>query len=53
MTELEEARYHFALSEVLDMIRIYGYCNVINDLDTMIADVINKKLELVDEIPSI
>jgi hypothetical protein len=53
MNELEEARYHFALSEVLDMVRIYGYCNVINDLDEMIADEINKKLELVDAIPCI
>ena len=48
MNELQEARYHFALSEVIDMIRLYGYCNVINDLDAMIADEINKKLSLAD-----
>lgn len=48
MNELQEARYHFALSEVIDMIRLYGYCNVINDLDAMIADEIDKKLSLAD-----
>ena len=48
MKELQEARYHFALSEVIDMIRLYGYCNVINDLDAMIADEIDKKLSLAD-----
>jgi hypothetical protein len=48
MNELQEARYHFALSEVIDMIRLYGYCNVVNDIDAMIADEVNKKLELAD-----
>ena len=48
MNELQEARYHFALQEVIDMIRLYGYCNVINDLDAMIADEIDKKLSLAD-----
>lgn len=48
MNELDEARYHFALSEVLDMIRIYGYCNVLNDLDAMIAEEVNRKLVVVD-----
>jgi len=47
MNELDEARYHFALSEVLDMVRIYGYSKVINDLDTMIAEEVNRKLEAV------
>lgn len=49
MNELDEARYHFALSEVLDMIRIYGYSKVINDLDELIADEISRKMELVHE----
>jgi hypothetical protein len=48
MNELDEARYHFALSEVLDMIRIYGYFNVLNDLDAMIAEEVNRKLVVVD-----
>ena len=47
MNELNEARYHFALSEVLDMVRIYGYSKVINDLDAMIAEEVNRKLEAV------
>jgi len=50
MNELDEARYHFALSEIMDMIRLHGYCNVINDLDAMIADEINKKLGVVYEV---
>lgn len=49
MNELDEARYHFALSEVLDMVRIYGYSKVINDLDALIADEISRKMELVYE----
>ena len=47
MNELDEARYHFALSEVLDMVRIYGYSKVINDLDAMIAEEVHRKLEMV------
>ena len=50
MNELDEARYHFALSEIMDMIQLHGYCNVINDLDAMIADEINRKLAVVNEI---
>jgi hypothetical protein len=49
MNELDEARYHFALAEMMDMIRIYGYCNVINDLDAMIEEEISRKMELVYE----
>jgi hypothetical protein len=37
-----EATYHFTLSAMMDLIDQYGYCNVMNDLDDMIAD----KLEL-------
>ena len=49
MNELDEARYHFALSEIMDMIRLHGYCNVINDLDELIADEISRKMELTHE----
>jgi hypothetical protein len=37
-----EAHYHFTLSDMVDLIRIYGYSKVINDLDAMIADQVNK-----------
>lgn len=40
-----EAEYHFTLSAMMDLIRRYGYCNVMNDLDAMLADEINSKLE--------
>lgn len=53
MNELDEARYHFALSEIMDMIRVHGYCNVINDLDAMIEEEINKKLGVVYEVSGI
>ena len=49
MNELQEARYHFALSEVIDMIRLYGYCNVVNDIDAMIADEIDRKMKVAYE----
>lgn len=39
-----EAHYHFTLSNMVDLIDQYGYCNVINDLDAMIADRISLKL---------
>ena len=39
-----EAHYHFTLSAMMDLIRQYGYCNVINDLDAMIAEKISLKL---------
>ena len=42
--EYLEAEYHFALAAIMDMVKKYGYCNVINDLDDMIADEINRKL---------
>lgn len=37
-----EATYHYVLSDVADLIREYGYSKVINDLDAMIADQVNK-----------
>ena len=39
-----EANYHFTLSAMADLIRQYGYCNVINDLDALMADEANSKL---------
>ena len=39
-----EAHYHFTLSAMVDLIDEYGYCNVINDLDDMIADMVSLKL---------
>ena len=43
--DYKEAEYHFTLSAMLDLIEQYGYCNVMNDLDDMIAEKVNKKLE--------
>lgn len=37
-----EATYHYVLSDMVDLIRQYGYSMVINDLDAMIADQVNK-----------
>jgi hypothetical protein len=37
-----EATYHYVLSDMVDLIREYGYSKVINDLDAMIADQVNK-----------
>ena len=39
-----EAHYHFTLSAMVDLIDEYGYSNVMNDLDAMIADRISLKL---------
>ena len=45
-----EAHYHFTLSAMIDLIDQYGYCNVINDLDAMIAEKISLKLAEVTAI---
>lgn len=37
-----EANYHYILSDMSDLIRQYGYSKVINDLDAMIAEQVNK-----------
>ena len=37
-----EATYHFILSDMVDLIREYGYSKVINDLDDMISEQVNK-----------
>lgn len=39
-----EAHYHFTLSAMVDLIDEYGYSNVMNDLDAMIADRVSLKL---------
>lgn len=39
-----EAHYHFTLSAMVDLIDEYGYSNVMNDLDAMIADKVSLKL---------
>lgn len=39
-----EANYHFTLSAMVDLIDQHGYCNVMNDLDAMIADKISRML---------
>jgi hypothetical protein len=47
LDEFKEADYHFTLSAMMDLIREYGYSNVINDLDVMIAEEVNKTLEFI------
>ena len=49
LNELNEANYHFTLSAMVDLIAEHGYCNVMNDIDAMIADEVNKKLEVLNE----
>ena len=44
MNSIDEARYHFILSDMVDLIEDYGYANVINDLDEMIAAKANAML---------
>lgn len=36
MNSIDEARYHFILADMVDLVDEYGYANVINDLDTLI-----------------
>jgi hypothetical protein len=49
LNDYKEAEYHFTLSAMLDLIEQYGYCNIMNDLDDMIADKVAKKLEVLHE----
>lgn len=44
LDELNEANYHFTLAAMVDLIDEYGYSNVINDLDAMIADKLEDKV---------
>jgi len=38
----EEARYHFTLMDMVDLIGDYGYNTVMADLDVAIADKVNR-----------
>ena len=38
----EEARYHFILMDMVDLIGDYGYDRVMDDLSTAIADKVNR-----------
>lgn len=44
MNSIDEARYHFILSDMVDLIEDYGYANVINDLNDMITAKANQLL---------
>ena len=41
----EEARYHFTLMDMVDLIGDYGYDRVIADLDVAIADKVNRLVQ--------
>jgi hypothetical protein len=45
MNRNEEGHYHFVLSDMVDLVAQYGYSKVINDLDSRIADVVNRLVE--------
>ena len=49
LEQQNEAFYHFTLSNMVDLIDVYGYAHVLNDLDTMIADRVSLKLAEVSE----
>lgn len=49
LEKYDEAHYHFTLSAMMDLIKQYGYANVINDLDAMIADDVNRILETTND----
>lgn len=38
----EEARYHFIMMDMVDLIGDYGYDKVMDDLSTAIADKVNR-----------
>jgi hypothetical protein len=42
MSHNEEARYHFILMDMVDLIGDYGYDTVMADLDVAIADKVNR-----------
>jgi hypothetical protein len=46
LDQQKEAFYHFTLSDMVDLIRQYGYSRVMNDLDSMIADEVNRLTEM-------
>ena len=47
LEQQNEAFYHFTLSNMMELVDTYGYAKVINDLDAMIAEEVNRKLEAV------
>jgi hypothetical protein len=44
MNKHDEARYHFVLSDMVDLVDEYGYATVLNDLDEMIQAKANAML---------
>lgn len=46
--DYEEAHYHFTIAEMKDLIAKYGYATVINDLESLIASEVNRKVESLD-----
>ena len=46
LDQQKEAFYHFTLSDMVDLIRQYGYSRVMYDLDSMIADEVNRMTEV-------
>ena len=42
MSHNEEARYHFVLMDMVDLIGDYGYDTVMADLEVAIADKVNR-----------
>jgi hypothetical protein len=46
LDQQKEAFYHFTLSDMVDLVRQYGYSRVMNDLDTRIADEVNRLTEV-------
>jgi hypothetical protein len=45
MSHNEEARYHFILMDMVDLIGDYGYDRVMADLDVAIADKVNRLVQ--------
>ncbi len=45
MNHNEEARYHFILMDMVDLIGDYGYDRVMADLDVAIADKVNRLVQ--------
>jgi hypothetical protein len=50
MNKHDEARYHFVLSDMADLVDEYGYANVINDLNEMIVAKANALLSEVTNV---
>lgn len=53
LEQQNEAFYHFTLSNMVDLIDAYGYCNVINDLDDMITERANNLVLTEEQFNSI